>query len=168
MQKSIEEISELQKRKSKRVIFPELLGFSIMASPLDFYDLQKYYKETPNLFWQSIKENFIIEKYVPSSNSSNVQKIYQIGYVAPACLIGWFLFRSVLLFPLLISVSTIYSYSKKRRDPSYWWTNYNLFYFKKSKKLANDRQNVMRLLWWKYPEMAAGINSLDGIEKTYR
>ena len=43
MQRNLEEISELQKRRSNRVIFPEVFGFCLMSSPFDRHSFNQYY-----------------------------------------------------------------------------------------------------------------------------
>ena len=178
MQRNLEEISELQKRRSNRVIFPEVFGFCLMSSPFDRHSFNQYYHANWNLIWESFKENFYVVKRTTASpqsiseqdnnsstwNTNNQVTSYRPSLIAPAGIAAWVILRSAAIVPFLFW-TTIYNYIQKRKINQFSWTSFEQSHFSRSKSKSESRRELMRYLCWKYPDLSQQVNNLSDIER---
>ena len=130
MLRSIEEIAEQQKRKANKVVLPDSLQFCLDASSFDKHWSKFYWQHHPYLLWDAFKENS--------------------HYAIPLSLWICHDIRSILAFPILVFGTTYYFYQQKRKDPKYNLHSIDAKFYEASKQKAKERQEILRVLWWKY------------------
>ena len=145
MLKSIEEIAEQQKRKANKVLFLDSFFYSLWATPFEPMTAKYYMRKHPYLGWEAFKAN--------------------AQYIIPLSLWVCYDLKSILAFPLCIAAGTTFYYMRLRRDPKYNIHNIDRQFYKAAKDKAKKRQEIMRVLWWKYTTLARDIDSLGGIER---
>ncbi|CAI2381541.1 unnamed protein product [Moneuplotes crassus] len=141
--RSVEQIADQQRRKSTKMIFPESLFFCLRACDFSKTSFDAYQREHRSLFLHSF---------------------YPMYAIPLACAVSYDM-KSILAFPVVCLLTTLYFYFQNCKDIKYTMVDANLGIFSTAKLKMKQRQEMMRFLCWKYSSQSKQIETLDDIEQ---